>query len=277
MTPKDTKKPKKPLPKKPNQNNAQIKIIEISLTKLVIPLMGIILFIIVLWNFSGSGMFSDEKTQTNDKIGLNQLIAEYNSGSYEEVRVEGTIVYGRKPVRESIINNQKVKYRDVDKLLLPDNVKITDLGLGNPDIPTKVSIKSEGFGKIVSDLLPSLLGTILLVIVFFWFLSRMSGGGMGGPMAFIKSRAKVYDPDMDEKVTFEDVAGSDEEKADLVEIVDFLKSPQKYKDLGAKIPRGILLQGPPGTGKTLLARAVAGEAGVPFFSISGSEFVEMFV
>jgi cell division protease FtsH len=96
-------------------------------------------------------------------------------------------------------------------------------------------------------------------------------------MAFIKSRAKVYDPEMDEKVTFEDVAGSDEEKADLVEIVDFLRSPQKYKDLGAKIPRGILLQGPPGTGKTLLARAVAGEAGVPFFSISGSEFVEMFV
>jgi cell division protease FtsH len=80
---------------------------------------------------------------------------------------------------------------------------------------------------------------------------------MGGPMAFIKSRAKVYDPEMDEKVTFADVAGSDEEKSDLVEIVDFLKNPMKYKDLGAKIPRGILLQGPPGTGKTLLARAVA--------------------
>lgn len=80
---------------------------------------------------------------------------------------------------------------------------------------------------------------------------------MGGPMAFIRSRARVYDPEFDEKVTFEDVAGSDEEKADLIEIVDFLKNPQKYKDLGAKIPRGILLQGPPGTGKTLLARAVA--------------------
>lgn len=96
-------------------------------------------------------------------------------------------------------------------------------------------------------------------------------------MAFIKSRAKVYDPEADEKVTFADVAGSEEEKSDLEEVVDFLKNPGKYKKLGAKIPRGILLQGPPGTGKTLLARAVAGESKVPFFSISGSEFVEMFV
>lgn len=100
---------------------------------------------------------------------------------------------------------------------------------------------------------------------------------MGGAMSFIRSRAKVYDPEGKDKVTFADVAGSDEEKEDLLEVVDFLKNPDKYKKLGAKIPRGILLQGPPGTGKTLLARAVAGESSVPFFSISGSEFVEMFV
>ncbi len=103
------------------------------------------------------------------------------------------------------------------------------------------------------------------------------GGGGSNPMAFIKSRARVYDPKAKDKVTFADVAGSEEEKEDLTEVVDFLKNPKKYRDLGAKIPRGVLMAGPPGTGKTLLARAVAGEAGVPFFSISGSEFVEMFV
>ena len=105
----------------------------------------------------------------------------------------------------------------------------------------------------------------------------MSGGAWGGPMAFIRSRARIYDPNEDEKITFAQVAWAEEEKEDLREVVDFLKNPTKYKNLGAKIPRGILLQWPPGTWKTLLARAVAGESNVPFFSISGSEFVEMFV
>lgn len=128
------------------------------------------------------------------------------------------------------------------------------------------------------NFLPSLL--LILVVVVFWamFMNQSSGGGGGGRgvMNFGKSRAKMATPDK-KKVTFNDVAGADEEKAELEEVVDFLKSPKRYIEVGARIPKGILLVGPPGTGKTLLAKAVAGEAGVPFFSISGSDFVEMFV
>jgi cell division protease FtsH len=105
-----------------------------------------------------------------------------------------------------------------------------------------VSIKNNDFSKAFWDIAGTIITTILFVGILLFFMSRMSGGGMGGPMAFIKSRAKVYDPDADEQVTFADVAGSEEEKSDLEEVVDFLKNPTKYKDLGAKIPRGILLQ-----------------------------------
>lgn len=126
----------------------------------------------------------------------------------------------------------------------------------------------------------AILPTIGLIVVFviFWvfFLQQSQGGGGNRVMSFGKSRAKVNTDDK-KKVTFEDVAGADEEKEELKEIVEFLKSPKKFIELGARIPKGVLLVGPPGTGKTLLAKAVSGEAGVPFFSISGSDFVEMFV
>ncbi|MBU9674678.1 ATP-dependent zinc metalloprotease FtsH [Planococcus sp. CP5-4] len=117
---------------------------------------------------------------------------------------------------------------------------------------------------------------IIIFILFFFLLNQSQGGGGGRVMNFGKSKAKLYD-DQKQKVRFDDVAGADEEKQELVEVVDFLKDPKRFGEIGARIPKGILLVGPPGTGKTLLARAVAGEAGVPFFSISGSDFVEMFV
>lgn len=121
-----------------------------------------------------------------------------------------------------------------------------------------------------------LLPFIIIIILFFFLLNQSQGGGGGRVMNFGKSKAKLH-TDEKEKVSFNDVAGADEEKAELVEVVDFLKDARKFIEVGARIPQGILLVGPPGTGKTLLARAVAGEAGVPFFSISGSDFVEMFV
>ncbi|MBS3995282.1 MAG: ATP-dependent zinc metalloprotease FtsH [Alkaliphilus sp.] len=126
------------------------------------------------------------------------------------------------------------------------------------------------------DILPSIFMILIFVVFWFVFMQQSQGGG-SRVMSFGKSRAKLHKEDERSKVTFSDVAGLDEEKAELEEVVDFLKNPKKYIDLGARIPKGILMVGPPGTGKTYLSRATAGEAGVPFFSISGSDFVEMFV
>jgi cell division protease FtsH len=127
------------------------------------------------------------------------------------------------------------------------------------------------------SMLPTAIMVVLVIAFWFIFLQQSQGGNGGrGVMSFGKSRARMVTNDK-KRVTFEDVAGADEEKEELEEIVDFLKQPRKYIELGARIPKGVLLVGPPGTGKTLLAKAVAGEAGVLFFSISGSDFVEMFV
>lgn len=128
----------------------------------------------------------------------------------------------------------------------------------------------------IATLIPSVLLVVVVLIFLFIFTQQSQGGGGRGVMNFGKSKAKMATPES-QTVTFSDVAGADEEKAELEEIVDFLKAPSKYVQMGARIPKGVLLVGPPGTGKTLLARAIAGEAGVPFFSISGSDFVEMFV
>ncbi len=130
--------------------------------------------------------------------------------------------------------------------------------------------------SFLGSLLTSLLPIILLLGVWIYFMRRMQGNGQGGMMGFAKSKAKLMTPDS-RRVTFQDVAGIDEAKLELEEIVDFLRDPQKFQRLGGRIPKGVLLVGPPGTGKTLLARSIAGEAEVPFFTISGSDFVEMFV
>ncbi|HUW64433.1 MAG TPA: ATP-dependent zinc metalloprotease FtsH [Spirochaetia bacterium] len=155
--------------------------------------------------------------------------------------------------------------------ILPDNDL---LGLLR-DKQVKYNVEQAVQPGFWANILGSLLPMVVLVILFFFMMQQTQGGG-NRVMSFGKSRARLHSDDK-RKVTFDDVAGADEVKEELQEIVEFLKSPKKFIDLGARIPKGVLLFGPPGTGKTLLARAVAGEAGVPFFSISGSDFVEMFV
>jgi cell division protease FtsH len=150
----------------------------------------------------------------------------------------------------------------------------------DPKLAEELQAKGVKFsGEAVNRWLPDVLGWVLpliFIVVLWGFFFRRMGGPEGGVMSFARSRAKIYADD-EVKVKFTDVAGVDEAREELMEIVEFLKNPRKYTNLGGKIPKGVLLVGPPGTGKTLLARAVAGEAHVPFFSLSGSEFVEMFV
>lgn len=150
--------------------------------------------------------------------------------------------------------------------------QLTDLGL---EKGIEVEIKKMPGQSFWLTFLTSIIPFIIMFVLFFFLINQAQGGG-GKVMNFGKSRARLYNEEK-KRVTFEDVAGADEEKQELVEVVEFLKDPRKFAALGARIPKGVLLVGPPGTGKTLLARAVAGEAGVPFFTISGSDFVEMFV
>ncbi|MCT2908353.1 ATP-dependent metallopeptidase FtsH/Yme1/Tma family protein [Schleiferilactobacillus harbinensis] len=162
--------------------------------------------------------------------------------------------------------------------VLPNDATLNQIRVTAKTADVSYSTSSESNSGFWLQMLFYFVPTIL-VIAFFWFMmnsANQGGGGNGRVMSFGKSKAKPEDPKKN-KVRFSDVAGAEEEKQELVEVVEFLKDPRKYSALGAHIPHGVLLEGPPGTGKTLLARAVAGEAGVPFFSISGSDFVEMFV
>ncbi len=179
-------------------------------------------------------------------------------------------------VSQATVDGEQVRFRGSDGkdyvTIKPEDAEITKLLL-SAKVPMKaVQQKQSGFQTFIVSLLPFLL----LIGVWVYFMNRMQGGGKGGAMGFGKSKAKML-TEKHGRVTFDDVAGIDEAKEELEEIVEFLRNPQKFSRLGGKIPKGALLVGPPGTGKTLLARAIAGEAGVPFFTISGSDFVEMFV
>ncbi len=192
--------------------------------------------------------------------------------SYSEFidRVEGG------DVSSVVLDGERVLVRGADgqqyTTIRPDGVDVADKLLAN-DVPFEARAQEQnGLLAYIGTLLPFLI----LIGIWIFFMNRMQGGGRGGAMGFGKSKAKLL-TEKHGRVTFDEVAGIDEAKDELEEIVEFLRNPQKFSRLGGKIPKGALLVGPPGTGKTLLARAIAGEAGVPFFTISGSDFVEMFV
>jgi cell division protease FtsH len=216
----------------------------------------LLLLIVALFNlFSGSG-----NTLQSREIPYSDFVTAVEAGNVSSVTLDG----------------EQVRYRGSDGqdyvTIKPDDSDLTDK-LIDANIPvTAKSQEESGFQTFLVSLLPILL----LIGVWIYFMNRMQGGGKGGAMGFGKSRAKLL-TEKHGRVTFDDVAGIDEAKEELEEIVEFLRNPQKFSRLGGKIPKGALLVGPPGTGKTLLARAIAGEAGVPFFTISGSDFVEMFV
>lgn len=167
----------------------------------------------------------------------------------------------------------KGQLADIQRFL--DDIKSYYNPASTDEIPHNLTRATDN--SILMEMIPTIIIMIILIVAWVLIMKKMGGGGLGGKeMSFGKAKIKNTN-DEKRKTTFDDVAGADEEKEELAEVVEFLKAPEKYNKLGARIPKGVLLVGPPGTGKTLLARAVAGEAGVPFFSISGSDFVEMFV
>ncbi len=205
------------------------------------------------------------------EIPISDLAKSVSSGEVKKILVEGeklTVTYQNDDVKQS----KKETGSALSQTLF--NYGVTSTALAK----TQIEIKNEsGFMFVLLNLLPFLL-PIVFILLFFWYLSRQVKGAGMQALSFGQSKARITDPnDKNNKVTFKDVAGCKEAKEELKEIVDFLKSPKKFLDIGARIPKGVILTGAPGTGKTLLARAVAGEASVPFFHLSGSEFVEMFV
>ncbi len=214
------------------------------------------LLILALFNlFSGSG-----NNLQNERVAYSDFMASVQDGAVASVTLDG----------------ENVRFRGTDGrdyvTIKPADAELTPALIAEGVPVTAQPQEQSGFQTFLLSLLPF----ILLIGVWIYFMNRMQGGRGGGAMGFGKSKAKML-TEKHGRVTFDDVAGIDEAKDELDEIVEFLRNPQKFSRLGGKIPKGALLVGPPGTGKTLLARAVAGEAGVPFFTISGSDFVEMFV
>lgn len=239
-----------------------------NLKKLIYIAIPVIVLIVLFFMFSN---------RSSSSYTYSDVIYQFQNQNVESFSVnDGTGEITMKLVKE-VDNKKTMTYKLASTQLFIDKVDdyIDEYNKSHKDKPMEYDIARAADNSLLYSILPMLIITGLLIVVWVFVFRKM--GGMGGKeMQFGKAKFK-NENDEKRKTTFDDVAGADEEKEELEEIVEFLKNPSKFSSLGARIPKGVLLVGPPGTGKTLLARAVSGEAGVPFFSISGSDFVEMFV
>lgn len=247
--------PKPGGPKKPEGDDFWKNVLAVSL-------------VLVIFSFIWSMITNEGPTE---EMAISALAQDIQAGEVESILVEGA------NVTATYNDGEAVRVRKEDGTALSDTLSNYGVDLSAEGAP-EITIKApSGFFVVLGALAPFLI-PLLFIAVFFWYISRQVRGSGMQAFNFGQSKARITEPgDKSQRLTFKDVAGNKEAKEELVEIVDFLKNPKKFLAIGARIPKGVLLMGPPGSGKTLMARAVAGEAGVPFFSISGSEFVEMFV
>lgn len=230
--------------------------------------------ILVLALFLAYSLITD--SSEGEQVSLSELTADIRSEEVTQIVISGDnleITYAEEQDGEPVVRTAK---KEANTAL---SETLVNYGLTAEELSrVSIEVQDEGGFRFWFFALAPILIPLLLIVVFVWYLSRSVRGAGMQAFTFGQSKARMIDPkDKSQRVTFSDVAGAKEAKEELVEIVDFLKNPKKFLEIGARIPKGVLLMGAPGAGKTLLARAVAGEAGVPFFSISGSEFVEMFV
>lgn len=231
--------------------------------------IGLVVFLFLM--LSGIMILYSSPEKKPDNISLSDLVTEIHNGKIKAITIEGNDL----SVERSDGSKAKASKESESSLTETlSNYGVEKDKLANVAVTVK---KESGFGFWMAAILPFFL-PFILISAFIWFMMRQAQRGNAQALSFGTSRARMLDPkDKKKRVTFKDVAGAAETKQELMEVVEFLRQPKKFLSMGAKIPKGVLLLGPPGTGKTLMAKAVAGEAGVPFFNISGSEFVEMFV
>jgi cell division protease FtsH len=233
---------------------------------------NLVLILVIFLIISGIFTLFSEPSEKEGELSLTRLVEEINQGKVKKITVSGS--------KLDILYQDETKAESRKETETALSESLINYGVDKEKLK-EVEIGTEEEGGLGDWLGPALLFLLPLLLFgfFFWMIFRQAKVGATQAFDFSKARARLFGAEghAKEKITFKDVAGLEEAKEELKEIVDFLKNPKKFLNMGARIPRGVLLMGPPGTGKTLLARAVAGEAHVPFFHISGSEFVEMFV